>query len=162
MEQYFKDFESKLRNAEEKLDILSEWHIEKKHHGASDIAEQCRTAITELWIEFYKLSENYIKAEAHHEEVLEANMENLLGELKQYDNKSMARYEKAPNWLFFNILDIAIRSFGDGCAKDSTTNIWLYLRGLIVRDLKDRGVIEKIIQDRKTRDWNIVMSEVEG
>ncbi|MDY3042647.1 hypothetical protein [Streptococcus pluranimalium] len=52
--------------------------------------------------------------------------------------------------------------FDDGCAKDSTTNIWLYLRGLIVRDLKDRGVIEKIIQDRKTRDWNIVMSEVEA
>lgn len=161
MKQYFKDFESKLRNAEEKLDILSEWHIEKKHHGASDIAEQCRTAITDLWIEFYKLSEAYTQGEASHKEVLEANMENLLGELKRYDDKSMARYEKAPNWLFFNILDIAIRNFDDGCAKDSTANIWLYLRGLIVRDLKDRGVIEKIIQDRKTRDWNIVMSEVD-
>ncbi|MFU2205305.1 hypothetical protein [Streptococcus pluranimalium] len=160
MKQYFKDFESKLQSAEEKLDILSEWHIAKGHDGASDIAEQCRTAITELWIEFYKLSENYIKAEANHEEVVKANMENLLGELKRYDDDSSSRYQKAPNWLFFNILDIAIRSFDDGCAKDSTTNIWLYLRGLIVRDLKDRGVIEKVIQDRKTRDWNIVMSEV--
>ncbi|OTG44186.1 hypothetical protein [Streptococcus agalactiae] len=162
MEQYFKDFESKLQNAEEKLDILGEWHIAKGHDGASDIAEQCRTAITDLWIEFYKLSEAYTQAEASHEEVLEANMESLLGELKRYDDERSSRYQKAPNWLFFNILDIAIRSFDEGCAKDSTTNIWLYLRGLIVRDLKDRGVIEKVIQDRKTRDWNIVMSEAEA
>ncbi|MDY3042648.1 hypothetical protein [Streptococcus pluranimalium] len=111
MEQYFKDFESKLQNAEEKLDILSEWHIAKGHDGASDIAEDCRTTITALWVEFYKLSENYIKAEANHEEVVKANMENLLGELKRYDDDSSSRYQKAPNWLFFNILDIAIRSF---------------------------------------------------
>ncbi|MGV3051317.1 hypothetical protein [Streptococcus hyovaginalis] len=162
MKQYFKDFESKLQNAEEKLDILSEWHIAKGHDGASDIAEQCRTTITGLWIEFYKLSEAYTQAEASHEEVVKANMKSLLGELKRYDDDSSSRYQKAPNWLFFNILDIAIRSFDDGCAKDSTTNIWLYLRGLIVRDLRNRGVIEKITQDRKTRDWNIVMNEVEA
>lgn len=160
MEQYFKDFESKLQNAEEKLDILSEWHIAKKHDGASDIAEQCREAITMLWIDFYKLSEAYTKAEASHEEVLENNMDTLLGELKLYDDESMSCYKKAPNWLFFNILDIAIRSFDDDCAEDPTSNFWLYLRNLVVSDLKKRGVIDRIVHDRKTKDWNIVMSEV--
>ena len=53
MEQYFQYFESKLQVTEEKLDILSEWHIAKGHSGATEIAEDCREAITELWIEFY-------------------------------------------------------------------------------------------------------------
>ena len=49
MEQYFKDFEKKLGLVEEKLDILSEWHLSKKHHGATEIAEDCRSAISQLW-----------------------------------------------------------------------------------------------------------------
>ncbi|MFU2164513.1 hypothetical protein ACMZ6Z_06970 [Streptococcus pluranimalium] len=159
MKQYFKDFESKLRNAEQKLDILSEWHIAKGHNGASEIAEECRITITDLWIEFYKLSERYTEAEASHEEVMEANLDNLLGELKRYDDETMARYEKAPNWLLFNFLDMAIRSLEEGCPDVKTTTIWLYLRDLVIRDLKARGVIDKIIHDRKTNDCQIVMSE---
>lgn len=159
MKQYFKDFESKLRNAEQKLDILSEWHIAKGHNGASEIAVECRTTITDLWIEFYKLSERYTEAEASHEEVMEANLDNLLGELKRYDDQAMARYEKAPNWLFFNFLDMAIRSLEEGRPDVKTTTIWLYLRDLVIRDLKARGVIDKIIHDRKTNNWQIVMSE---
>lgn len=42
MEQYFKEFEEKLQVTEEKLDILSEWHIAKEHNGAAEIAEECR------------------------------------------------------------------------------------------------------------------------
>lgn len=41
MEQYFKEFEEKLQVTEEKLDILSEWHIAKEHNGTAEIAEEC-------------------------------------------------------------------------------------------------------------------------
>lgn len=57
MKQYFKQFEERLQVAEEKLDILSDWHIAKGHKGATEIAEECRTAITTLWMEFYRLSD---------------------------------------------------------------------------------------------------------
>ena len=59
MDTYFEDLEKELGLVEEKLDILSEWHLSKKHHGATEIAEDCRTAISQLWIQFYKLSEVY-------------------------------------------------------------------------------------------------------
>ena len=65
MEVFFKDFETELELVEEKLDILSEWHLSKKHHGATEIAEDCRSAISQLWIQFYKLSETYKKQEAN-------------------------------------------------------------------------------------------------
>lgn len=55
MKQYFEQFEEKLQVAEEKMDILSEWHIAKGRKGAAEIAEECRTAITTLWMEFYRL-----------------------------------------------------------------------------------------------------------
>ncbi|WP_369426889.1 hypothetical protein [Streptococcus sinensis] len=79
MEQYFKDFEERLRIAEEKLDILSEWHLVKKHKGATEITEQCRLAITALWFEFDKLAEAYREQETDHENFLNANVDNLLG-----------------------------------------------------------------------------------
>ena len=82
MDTYFKDFEKELGLVEEKLDILSEWHFSKKHHGATEIAEDCRSAISQLWIQFYKLSEVYKKQEASHEDFFNRNVENLLGELK--------------------------------------------------------------------------------
>ncbi|KPA68916.1 hypothetical protein XK26_03285, partial [Streptococcus suis] len=87
MEQYFKQFEERLQVAEEKLDILSEWHIAKRHKGATEIAEECRTAVTSLWMEFYRLSEAYKEAEADHEEFYQANVDYLLGELRQHDNE---------------------------------------------------------------------------
>lgn len=102
MKQYFEQFEEKLQVAEEKLDILSEWHVAKGHKGATEIAEECRTAITTLWMEFYRLSEAYKEAEADHEEFYQANVNNLLGELKKHDDEITERYKKAPEWLLFN------------------------------------------------------------
>ena len=102
MKQYFQQFEEKLQTAEEKLDILSEWHIAKGHRGATEITEECRTAISTLWIDLYRLSEAYKVAEADHEEFYQANVNNLLGELKEYDNEITERHKKAPDWLLFN------------------------------------------------------------
>ncbi|HFU4001223.1 TPA: hypothetical protein ACGO3D_001340 [Streptococcus suis] len=142
MEQYFKQFEEKLSVAEEKLDILSEWHIAKGHKGATEIAEECRKAVTSLRLEFYGLSEAYKQAEASHEEFYQANVNNLLGELKEYDNECIARHKKAPDWLLFNFLDKAIKenNLSDGIKRDITST-WYYLRSLIVKDLKERGLL---------------------
>ena len=142
MEQYFKDFESRLQVTEEKLDILSEWHIAKGHSGATEIAEDCRVAITELWMEFYKLSEAYQKAETSHEQALQANLDNLLGELKSYDDECATRYEKAPDWLLFNFLDKVIKenNLSNGIIH-STASTWTYLRSLIYKDLQERGLL---------------------
>ncbi|HFI0462647.1 TPA: hypothetical protein ACGO2S_001993 [Streptococcus suis] len=142
MEQYFKQFEEKLSVAEEKLDILSEWHIAKGHKGATEIAEECRKAVTSLWLEFYKLSEAYKQAEADHEEFYQANVNNLLGELKEHDNEIAQRHEKEPEWLLFNFLDKAIKdnNLSNGITH-TTTSTWTYLRSLIVKDLKERGLL---------------------
>ncbi|HEM3634268.1 TPA: hypothetical protein U1C38_002146 [Streptococcus suis] len=142
MKQYFKQFEEKLSIAEEKLDILSEWHIAKGQKGATEIAEECREAITSLWIEFYKLSEAYKEAEASHEEFYQANVNNLLGELKEHDNEIAQRHEKAPEWLLFNFLDKAIKdnNLSNGITH-TTASTWTYLRSLIVKDLKERGLL---------------------
>ncbi|WP_156020956.1 hypothetical protein [Streptococcus ruminantium] len=142
MKQYFEDFEARLQVTEEKLDILSEWHIAKGHNGATEIAEECRTAISNLWIEFYRLSERYKKTEASHEQVVQSNLDNLLGEMKRYDDECAERYEKAPDWLLFNFLDKAIKenNLSNGII-DSTASTWTYLRSLIYKDLKERGLV---------------------
>ena len=59
MNDYFKEFKKDLGLVEEKLDILSEWHKSKNHIGATEIAEDCISVISDLWISFYKLSEAY-------------------------------------------------------------------------------------------------------
>lgn len=99
-----------------------------------------RTAITLLWTEFYRLSEAYLQAEISHEEFYQANVNNLLGELKEYDNECMARYKRAPEWLLFNFLDKAIKenNLSDGITH-ATASTWTYLRSLVVEDLKERG-----------------------
>ncbi|HFI0104755.1 TPA: hypothetical protein ACGOSC_001278 [Streptococcus suis] len=142
MEQYFKQFEEKLSVAEEKLDILSEWHIAKGHKGATEIAEECRKAVTSLWLEFYGLSEAYKQAEASHEEFYQANVDNLLGELKEHDNEIAQRHKKQPEWLLFNFLDKAIKdnNLSNGITH-TTASTWTYLRSLIVKDLKERGLL---------------------
>ncbi|HFI0704044.1 TPA: hypothetical protein ACGO43_001425 [Streptococcus suis] len=142
MEQYFEQFEEKIQVAEEKLDILSEWHNAKGHKGATEIAEECRETITSLWLEFYGLSEAYKQAEASHEEFYQANVNNLLGELKEHDNGIAQRHEKAPEWLLFNFLDKAIKdnNLSDGITH-TTASTWTYLRSLIVKDLKERGLL---------------------
>ncbi|MGQ7550698.1 hypothetical protein ACTGU3_08205 [Streptococcus suis] len=142
MKQYFEQFEEKLQVAEEKLDILSEWHIAKGHKGATEIAEECRETITSLWIEFYKFSEAYKQAEASHEEFYQANVDNLLGELKEHDNEIAQRHEKEPEWLLFNFLDKAIKdnNLSNGITH-TTASTWTYLRSLIVKDLKERGLL---------------------
>lgn len=147
MEQYFQYFESKLQVTEEKLDILSEWHIAKGHSGATEIAEDCREAITELWIEFYKLSETYKQQETDHETFLNENVTNLLGELRKHDeflaDVSNDLGKERPHWLLYNYLNRAVRSFTDPneLATDNTGKIWDYLRSLIIKDLKERGLL---------------------
>ena len=148
MEQYFKDFEERLRIAEEKLDILSEWHLAKKHKGATEITEQCRFAITALWLEFDKLAEAYREQDADHENFLNANVDNLLGELKKHDEflakNSLNLGHPRPHWLLFNYLNAAVRSFTDPeeLAPDDTGNIWQYLRDLIIKDLKEKELLK--------------------
>ncbi|HEM4558264.1 TPA: hypothetical protein U1Z93_002212 [Streptococcus suis] len=143
MKQYFEQFEEKLQVAEEKLDILSEWHIAKGHKGATEIAEECRTAVTSLWMEFYRLSE----AEAGHEEFYQANVDYLLGELRQHDNEALELaikiHGERPNYLLFDYLDKEQRIFEnpDNLATAPTGNIWCYIRSLIVKDQKERGIL---------------------
>lgn len=148
MEAYFKDFEKELGSVEEKLDILSEWHLSKKHHGATEIAEDCRSAISQLWVQFYRLSETYKQQEADHEMFLNENVTNLLGELRKHDeflaNVSNDLGKERPHWLLFNYLNRAVRSFTDPekLVTDNTGNIWNYLRSLIIKDLKERGLLK--------------------
>ncbi|WP_105210558.1 hypothetical protein [Streptococcus suis] len=147
MKQYFKQFEERLQVAEEKLDILSEWHIAKGHKGATEIAEECRTAITTLWMEFYRLSEAYKVAEADHEEFYQANVDYLLGELRKHDNilleNALSIGKDRPNYLLFDYLDKEQRIFEnpDNLATEPTGNIWHYIRSLIVKDQKERGIL---------------------
>ena len=147
MDTYFKDFETELGLVEEKLDILSEWHLSKKHHGATEIAEDCRSAISQLWIQFYKLSETYKQQETDHETFLNENVTNLLGELRKHDeflaNVSNDLGKERPHWLLHNYLNRAVRSFTDPnkLVTDNTGNIWDYLRSLIIKDLKERGLL---------------------
>ncbi|WP_303973769.1 hypothetical protein [Streptococcus merionis] len=144
MNQYFKDFETKLQVAEEKLDILSEWHANKGHTGAAEVADECRTAITSLWIEFYRLSEAYKAREAEHEAFFDSNVTNLLDELKRYDDevekRYMERHGQRPNYLLYDFLAKGVRNWTDPDrqAIDNTTNIWYYLRSLIVSDLRSK------------------------
>ncbi|HEM4281656.1 TPA: hypothetical protein U1X78_000028 [Streptococcus suis] len=147
MEQYFKQFEERLQVAEEKLDILSEWHIAKRHKGATEIAEECRTAVTSLWMEFYRLSEAYKEAEADREEFYQANVDYLLGELRQRDNEvlelAIKIHGERPNYLLFDYLDKEQRIFEnpDNLATAPTGNIWRYIRDLIIKDQKERGIL---------------------
>ena len=124
MDTYFKDFETELGLVEEKLDILSEWHLSKKHHGATEIAEDCRSAIS-------------------HEEFFNRNVENLLGELKKYDDDCTKRHGDTPDWLLFSFLDQAIKenNLSNGI-NHTTTSTWMYLRRLVVADLKERGLLK--------------------
>ncbi|HEM6583902.1 TPA: hypothetical protein U2E53_001461 [Streptococcus suis] len=147
MKQYFKQFEERLQVAEEKLDILSDWHIAKGHKGATEIAEDCRTAITTLWMEFYRLSEAYKEAEAGHEEFYQANVDYLLGELRKHDNtlleNALSIGKGRPNYLLFDYLDKERRIFEnpDNLATAPTGNIWHYIRSLIIKDQKERGIL---------------------
>ena len=143
MEEFFEDFEKELSTVEEKIDILSEWHLSKKHHGAIEIAEGCRLAISQLWIQFYKLSEAYKKQEASHEDFINRNVENLLGELKKYDDECTEKHGEAPDWLLFSFLDRAIKEndLSNGI-EHATTSTWMYLRSLVVADLRKRGLLK--------------------
>ncbi|MEG3297773.1 hypothetical protein [Streptococcus suis] len=147
MKQYFEQFEEKLQVAEEKLDILSEGHVAKGHKGATEIAEECRMAITTLWMEFYRLSEAYKVAEADHEEFYQANVDYLLGELRKHDNEllenALSIGKGRPNYLLFDYLDKEQRIFEnpDSLAPAPTGNIWRYIRSLIIKDQKERGIL---------------------
>lgn len=148
MDEFFKEFEKELGSVEEKLDILSEWHLSKKHHGAAEIAEDCRKTTTGLWIEFHQLTKTYKQQEAEHETFLDANISNLLGELKKHDElmaeNSIRLGKEHPNWLLFDYLNKAVKSFTDPgkLVTDNTGNIWDYLRSLIIKDLKERGLLK--------------------
>ena len=146
MDEYFNKFEKQLAIVENKLDILSEWHLSKKHHGATEIAEDCRETMTGLCIEFHQLTKTYKQQEAEHETFLDANISNLLGELKKHDelmaDNSIRLGKECPNWLLFNYLNRAVRSFTnpEELATSDTMNIWWYLQDLVVKDLEERGL----------------------
>ncbi len=143
MEAFFEDFEKKLSTVEEKLDILSEWHNSKNHIGAMEIVEDCNSVITDLWLSFYKLSEAYKMQEASHEEFYNKNVENLLGELKKYDDECTEMYNKKPDWLLFNYLNQVISE--NKLSNDithETASTWTYLRSLVVSDLQKRGLLK--------------------
>ena len=143
MNTYFEEFEKKLQLVEEKLDILSDWHKAKNHDGAAEIAEGCQLDISQLWVQFYKLSEAYKKQEASHEDFFNRNVENLLGELKKYDDECTERHGKAPDWLLFSFLDQAIKenNLSNGIIH-TTASTWTYLRSLVVADLRKRGLLK--------------------
>jgi hypothetical protein len=143
MNTYFEEFEKGLQLVEEKLDILSEWHIAKNHDGATEIAEDCRSTISQLWTQFYKLSEAYKKQEVSHEDFFNRNVENLLGELKIYDEECTERHGKAPDWLLFNFLAQVIKEndLSNGI-NHATTSTWMYLRSLVAADLQKRGLLK--------------------
>ena len=143
MNDYFKEFEKELVLVEEKLDILSEWHNSKNHIGAMEIVEDCNSVITDLWLNFYKLSEAYKMQEASHEEFYNMNVENLLGELKKYDDECAEMYNKKPDWLLFNYLNQAIQE--NNLSNDithETASTWTYLRSLVASDLQKRGLLK--------------------
>ncbi|WP_261046606.1 hypothetical protein [Streptococcus mitis] len=143
MNTYFEEFEKKLQLVEEKLDILSDWHKAKNHDGAAEIAEGCQLDISQLWVQFYKLSEAYKKQEASHEDFFNRNVENLLGELKGYDEECTEKHGKAPDWLLFNFLDQVIKENGlSNGINHVTTSTWMYLRSLVVADLQKRGLLK--------------------
>ena len=143
MNDYFKEFEKELVLVEEKLDILSEWHNSKNHIGAMEIVEDCNSVISDLWISFYKLSEAYKMQEASHEEFYNKNVENLLGELKKYDDECAEMYNKKPDWLLFNYLNQVISE--NKLSNDithETASTWTYLRSLVASDLQKRGLLK--------------------
>ena len=143
MNDYFKEFEKELVLVEEKLDILSEWHNSKNHIGAMEIVENCNSVITNLWLSFYKSSEAYKMQEASHEEFYNKNVENLLGELKKYDDECAEMYNKKPDWLLFNYLNQVINEnkLSNGITHE-TASTWTYLRSLVVSDLQKRGLLK--------------------
>lgn len=143
MNDYFKEFEKELVLVEEKLDILSDWHNSKNHIGAMEIVEDCNSVITDLWLSFYKLSEAYKMQEVSHEEFYNKNVENLLGELKKYDDECAEMYNKKPDWLLFNYLNQVINEnkLSNGITHE-TASTWTYLRSLVVSDLRKRGLLE--------------------
>lgn len=143
MNTYFEEFEKGLQLVEEKLDILSEWHIAKNHDGATEIAEDCKSTISQLWTQFYKLSEAYKKQEVSHEDFFNRNVENLLGELKRYDEECTEKHGKAPDWLLFNFLDQVIKENGlSNGINHVTTSTWMYLRSLVAADLQKRRLLK--------------------
>jgi len=143
MNDYFKEFEKELVLVEEKLDILSDWHNSKNHIGAMEIVENCNSVITNLWLSFYKSSEAYKMQEASHEEFYNKNVENLLGELKKYDDECAEMYNKKPDWLLFNYLNQVINEnkLSNGITHE-TASTWTYLRSLVVSDLQKRGILK--------------------
>ena len=143
MNDYFKEFEKELVLVEEKLGILSDWHNSKNHIGAMEIVENCNSVITNLWLSFYKSSEAYKMQEASHEEFYNKNVENLLGELKKYDDECAEMYNKKTDWLLFNYLNQVISE--NKLSNDithETASTWTYLRSLVVSDLQKRGLLK--------------------
>lgn len=76
------------------------------------------------------------------------SMDLIMDRLPDWDEKEIKqrlsgwRYQKAPEWLLFNFLDKAIKenNLSDGIIH-TTASTWTYLRSLIVKDLKERGLL---------------------
>ncbi|WP_449461382.1 hypothetical protein [Streptococcus suis] len=137
MKQYFEQFEEKLQTAEEKLDILSDWHVAKGHKGATEIAEECRTAIITLWMEFYKLSEAYKEAEVNHKEFLEDNVKYVLERITAQDvmEKSINENLRRPRQTLFELLNTVGRETVNINQEASAEQfVYNYLLELVKKD----------------------------
>ncbi|CYW61984.1 hypothetical protein [Streptococcus suis] len=137
MKQYFKQFEEKLQITEEKLDILSEWHIAKGHKGAAEIAEECRKAVTSLWMEFYKLSVAYKEAEVSHKDYLENNVKYVLERVAAQDNmeKSINETLKRPRQTLFELLNtISRKTVNINQEASDEQFVYNYLLELVKKD----------------------------
>lgn len=139
MQEFFKKFEEKLQVAEEKLDILSEWHIVKGHKGAVEIAEDCRVAISHLWIEFYRLSEAYTEQEASHEEFLEKNIQYVLDSIAYNDATEKYIRKNQPNATLFTLLnEISRKRVNHNQETPDNSFVYSYLFQLVKKDQEER------------------------
>lgn len=142
MKKFFDDFEGKIQILEEKIDILSKWHIAKGHHGGSEISEDCWLSIKELSDEFQKLSAAYQAAEGGHENFVKSNIDYLFGSLKRYDEEIGRLLDKNPEYILFDVLEKVSREvLGVNRYTPNGEGVERYLLALVRKDMKERGIL---------------------
>ncbi|CRH92750.1 Uncharacterised protein [Chlamydia trachomatis] len=158
MKEFFDTFEAELQSIEDKLDILSEWLMNHSTAGAYEIADDARGAITSAWIDFTKLREEHEKQEQSHEEIVESNIKYLLGELYEHEAEiaKLLKYDKVDTLLFDLLAKYSRVALYPNVAKGDEGNIHSYLLQLVVADLKERGIIEKIVRYKGTNETEII------
>lgn len=158
MKEYFDKFETELKAISEQLEILEDWHLAKGHTGASDIVGSLNGTITGAWIDFQVLREEYEANERKHDEIVESNIKYLLGELYEHEAEiaKLLKYDKVDTLLFDLLAKYSRVALYPNVAKGDEGNIHSYLLQLVVTDLKERGIIEKIVIYKGTNETEII------